>query len=136
MSNRRRPARGNSYRTGYLRSPAWYARRARWFRDEATLTHGAVRCAVCTVKGTPRTLELHHLSYDGVASTAGRWTANEAHGDLVAVCPDHHRLIHQLTDRDPVLRDHRSRRAANREAIARLRRRLTQRLHSMIAAIA
>ena len=34
MSNSRRPAVGNGYRA-YLRSPAWFARRARWFRDRS-----------------------------------------------------------------------------------------------------
>ena len=31
MSNRRRPAQGNAYLTGYLKSPVWFARRDRWF---------------------------------------------------------------------------------------------------------
>lgn len=129
MSNRRRPARANTYRSGYLQSVAWFTRRSRWFRNEAAI-NGAVRCAVCCGRGTTRTLELHHLSYDGVAFVDGQWVANEAHADLVAAHREHHALIHQLIDRDPVLRDHRSRRAANTEALRRLRRRLAQNLRA------
>lgn len=124
MSNRRRPARGNRYRTGYLTSIEWFRRRARWFREEAD-TYGVVRCAVCLGRGTSSTLELHHLDYRGVAEVpGGGWRAGEEHTDLLAVHPDHHRMVHQLLDSDKVLGRLRNRRDASMQAIAKLRRRI------------
>lgn len=125
MSNRRRPSRGNTYRTGYLKSVAWFERRALWFRVEAE-ARGVVRCAVCAGIGTARGFELHHLDYVGVVEDSTGWIAGECHGDLVAVHPGHHSLIHELIDRDRVLRTHRGRRAANLQAIARLRNRIAK----------
>ena len=46
MSNRRRPARDNTYRTNYLHSGAWFARRDRWFLEEGS-RNGTIRCALC-----------------------------------------------------------------------------------------
>uniref|UniRef100_UPI003703FA75 hypothetical protein n=1 Tax=Vibrio cidicii TaxID=1763883 RepID=UPI003703FA75 len=68
MSNRRRPARGNKYRTNYLHSGAWFARRDRWFLDEQT-RNGEIRCALCLGAGGSHSLELHHLDYRGVTQT-------------------------------------------------------------------
>lgn len=133
MSNRRRPARGNTYRSGYLKSVVWFTRRTQWFRDEAVLTGGVVRCAICSGRGDTRSLELHHLDYTGVAFQDGRWVAGEAHLDLVAMHPDHHRIVHELIDRDPVLRNHRTRREANRIAISKLRNRIRDSLLSVAA---
>lgn len=44
MSNGRRGAYGNAYRTGYLRSVVWFVRRDRWFREE-TLREAMTRCS-------------------------------------------------------------------------------------------
>lgn len=124
MSNRRRPARGNRYRNGYLTSMEWFRRRARWFREETDL-YGIVRCAVCLGRGTSSTLELHHLDYSRVVeSPEGGWTAGEDHADLLAVHPQHHRMLHQLLDSDRVLGKMRNRRDASMQAIAKLRRRI------------
>jgi hypothetical protein len=127
MSNRRRPARTNQYRAGYLHSKPWFARRARWFTEEAD-THGVVRCAVCSGKGTSRTLELHHLDYTGVREDATGWVAAEPHEDLVAAHPRCHEWIHRLIDRDTVLGGMMSRRAANLQAITRLRAKIAGRV--------
>jgi 5-methylcytosine-specific restriction protein A len=130
VSNRRKPNLGNRYRVGYLASTAWFTRRNEWFREETT-RHGVVRCAVCLGAGTTRTLELHHLDYTGVVETAARWIAGEAHEDLIAAHPEHHRLIHQLMDSDRVLSRMRSRQDATLQAISKLRQKIA---HVLLAA--
>lgn len=116
MSNRRRPAVHNTYQTGFLRSPAWFARRTRWFRH-----HPAV-CAGCGVVGTARTVELHHLDYTGVTHTGGQWQAGERDDDLLPLCPTCHEQVHRLIDRDYVLAHLRTRRAATEIALTALRK--------------
>ena len=119
MSNRRRPARANTYRTHYLHSPAWFARRDRWFDEEETRA-GQVRCALCLGVGSTNTLELHHLDYKGVSQTPRGWAARERHEDLTALHPRCHEYVHQLIDRDRALSGFVSRRTASTQAIARL----------------
>ncbi|MFP3466935.1 hypothetical protein [Leifsonia sp. SIMBA_070] len=119
MSNRRRPNRENSYRARYLHSPAWFARRDRWFIDEERL-HGKVRCALCLGAGSAHSLELHHLDYRGVTQTPYGWTAHERHEDLTALHPRCHEYVHQLIERDRALSGFVSRRTASIQAIARL----------------
>jgi 5-methylcytosine-specific restriction protein A len=118
MSNRRSPG-PSDYRGGFLRSPAWFARRARWFRTHAR-TGTPPSCALCQIQGTSATLELHHLEYTGVTLTGGRWRAMEAHIDLLPLHPACHDLVHRLIDRDTVLSRQRTRRDATLIAIARL----------------
>lgn len=119
MSNRRRPGRDNTYRSRYLHSPAWFARRDHWFADEQTRT-GHVRCALCLGAGSSRSLELHHLDYRGVTQTPHGWTAGEKHEDLTALHPRCHEYVHQLIERDRALSGFVSRRTASVQAIARL----------------
>lgn len=121
MSNRRRSGPGNNYRTGFLKSSAWFARRDRWFQDE-TGRAGRLRCIVCTTTADRRDLELHHLDYTGVQQTTTGWIAAEQHDDLVPAHPRCHELLHRLLDRDRVLRSLRGRRTANTRAIRQLRR--------------
>jgi 5-methylcytosine-specific restriction protein A len=122
MSNARKSDRLNAYRTGYLKSVSWYVRRRAWFREEATLREGVVRCTICARAGSESTLELHHLEYLRVTGTStGGWVSGEQHTDLVAVHPRCHVWIHQIIDRDVVLRGLIGRRQANLQAIARLR---------------
>lgn len=125
MSNGRRGNAVNAYRSGFLRSRAWFARRSRWFQDAAT--SGPIRCALCRGDGDQSSLELHHLDYAGVTRRSVGWIADEAHDDLIPVHPRCHTLIHRLIDRDVVLRRHRTRRDATQEAIARIRARLARR---------
>lgn len=120
MSNHRRPIWDNTYRTRYLHSPAWFARRDRWFTDERRRT-GPIRCALCLGTGNPRTLELHHLDYHGVTQTPKGWAARERHQDLTALHPRCHEYVHQLIDRDRALSGLVSRRTASTQAICRLR---------------
>ena len=120
MSNRRRPARGNTYRSNYLHSGAWFARRDRWFLEEGS-RNGTIRCALCLGVGSARSLELHHLDYRGVTQTPHGWTAHEQHEDLTALHPRCHEYVHQLIDRDRVFSGFVSRRSASLQAIARLR---------------
>ncbi len=130
MSNRRRPAWDNNYRTRYLHSPAWFARRDRWFVTEMRQV-GHVRCALCLGTGTPRTLELHHLDYRGVLQTPAGWAAREQHDDLTALHPRCHEYLHQLIDRDRALSGLVSRRTASAQAIARLRAKLGRYVESL-----
>lgn len=118
MSNRRRPAQGNAYLTGYLKSPVWFARRDRWFRTHAR-TGQPLYCAACGQPASVDALELHHVDYTGVQFDRG-WKAREHHEDLLPLHPACHELLHRLIDRDRVLSHHRPRRAANELALARL----------------
>ena len=121
MSNRRRPSRGNTYRTGYLVSPQWFGRRDRWFRDEHR-TAGGWTCAGCTRSADRRELELHHLSYAGVKRTPSGWSAAEAHEDLWSMHPACHELLHRIIDRDTLLARHRTKRQASLSALQIVRR--------------
>lgn len=121
MSNRRRPGVQNSYTSGYLHSPAWFARRDRWFRTQAAFGR-KVACAACGRTAPTTQLELHHLDYTGVQTLLdGRWQAAERHDDLVPMHPYCHELLHRLIERDVVLARHRTRRNASLIAIDRLR---------------
>lgn len=124
MSNGRRGARGNAYRAGFLRSDAWFARRARWFREEHARTPGPVRCAGCGKPAEDDALELHHVDYAGVQRTERGWEAWEPHDNLWPMHPACHEYVHRLLDRDKLLRRFRSRRVATQRAIATLRARL------------
>lgn len=124
MSNSRKPSLVNVYRSEFLRSRTWFARRDRWFTEEAT--RGIpLRCAGCQRAATPRELELHHRDYSGVTLEQGRWQAREPHDDLVPLHPYCHDLLHRLIDRDAVLSRNRTRRAASDQALQRLRQKLT-----------
>ena len=87
MSNTRRPAStSRSYRTGYLKSPAWFARRDRWVRAHAH-TGVPLTCRACGHSATAAELELHHTDYHGVHNEGGQWRAREPHSDLVPLHP-------------------------------------------------
>lgn len=123
MSNRRRPALMNLYRSEFLHSRTWFARRDRWFTQQAA--RGIpLACAGCGRAADKKHLELHHLDYAGVVLEQGRWKALEAHDDLVSMHPYCHDLLHRLIDRDAVLARNRTRRAASAHALERLRRSL------------
>lgn len=124
MSNSRKPSLVNVYRSEFLRSRTWFARRDRWFTEEAR--RGIpLSCAGCQRVATSRELELHHRDYAGVTLEQGRWQAREAHDDLVPLHPYCHDLLHRLIDRDAVLARNRTRRAASDQALQRLRQKLT-----------
>lgn len=124
----RRPP-DDSYRARYLDSPAWLARRDRWFAEERRRA-GELRCALCLGAGTPLTLELHHFDYRGVAQTPLGWAAHEGHQDLTALHPHCHESVHQLMERDRALSGLSSRRAASVQAISRLRAKLARLLEA------
>lgn len=119
MSNSRRPAVGNAYRS-YLRSPAWFARRARWFREQ-TAQGEPIICPACGEVGDGTTLHLHHLDYQGVSRSDGGWRASERHDDLVPLHPNCHETLHRLIERDTVLSRHRSRRDATVIGLEKIR---------------
>ncbi|MDQ0615318.1 5-methylcytosine-specific restriction protein A [Microbacterium sp. W4I4] len=128
MTNQRRTGLKNLYREEFLRSPAWFARRNRWFRDHTAT--GALPCAACGVVTVKDELELHHRDYEGVRITQGVWQAWEDDDDLVALHPHCHELLHRLIDRDVVLARHRTRRDASDHAL----RALQLKLHDVQAA--
>lgn len=119
MSNRRVTG-ATTYRSDYLRSQAWFARRNRWFLTEQRRGRTPM-CGVCGGAASASNLELHHLDYAGVTLVAGRWRAQERHTDLVAMHPTCHDLVHRLIDRDTVLSRQRTRRDATTIAAARIR---------------
>jgi 5-methylcytosine-specific restriction protein A len=124
VSNRRKPF-GDPYRTGFLRSPAWRGRRARWFRKQERLGR-PLACAGCGLAATSDQLELHHLDYAGVRRAAdGTWRAFEPHADLVPLHPYCHGLLHQFIERDRILSYHRDRRVASAVALTLLRAKLS-----------
>lgn len=126
MSNRRKSATRNTYRSEFLRSPAWFARRERWFRKQERLGLTLV-CAACQRTESKNHLELHHLDYTGVQFVDGKWRAFEPHDDLVPLHPYCHDLLHRLIDRDVVLSRLRTRRAASTFALERLQLKLVDR---------
>ncbi|MCK6065755.1 MULTISPECIES: hypothetical protein [Microbacterium] len=121
MSNRRKPGALNTYRSEFLSSPAWFARRARWFRKQERLSR-SLACAGCGWPAAREQLELHHLDYSGVRFVHGSWRAFERHDDLVPLHPYCHGMLHQLIDRDRVLSHHRGRRIASAIALSILRK--------------
>lgn len=122
MSNRRRRWE-TTYRTGYLRSRVWFARRDRWFAEQAG--RGIpLGCAGCGRPAPREHLELHHHDYAGVVLSRHGWRAEERHDDLEALHPLCHELLHRLIERDLVLARLRDRRTASREALARLHAKL------------
>ncbi len=125
MSNRRRSGYRNNYRSEYLCSPAWHARRDRWF---ASRTHTQLQlcCLGCGREASKEQLELHHLTYGGVIFRDGRWIAAERDRDLLPLHPYCHELLHRLIDRDILLSRHRDRSQANLVALRHLRRALTR----------
>lgn len=124
MTNRRKPLRAKAYRSEFLRSRAWFARRDLWYATESSVSR-PLACAGCGCPATARQLELHHLTYAGVHRMEdGMWLARERHIDLVPMHPYCHELLHRLIDRDAVLSRHRTRRAASEIALKALRRKL------------
>jgi hypothetical protein len=123
MSNRRKPALAGMYRRTYLRSPEWFARRDRWFAEQAA--RGIpLTCAGCGQPATKARLELHHLDYSGLVPGDNKILAREKHEDLTAMHAYCHELLHRLIDRDKVLSHNRTRRAATEIALIKLRRSL------------
>lgn len=124
MSNSRRSGYRNAYRAEFLRSPAWHARRDRWFTQHARTGRPLV-CLACGAPATKEGVELHHVTYAGVIHRDGRWIAAERHRDLLPLHPYCHELLHRLIDRDTLLARGRDRRTANLLALTRLHRKLT-----------
>lgn len=124
MTNQRRTGLKNMYRDDFLRSPAWFARRDRWFRAHSA--NGTVLCASCGMATIKSKLELHHRDYEGVRIVQGTWQAWEDDDDLVALHPHCHELLHRLIDRDVVLARHRSRRDASDHALGMLQLKLQE----------
>lgn len=125
-SLKRKPAHAaSSYRDGYLKSRAWFARRSNWFNAEQKL-RGSVRCAVCDTTLTLQTLVLHHYEYAGVIQRPdGTWIGRERHTDLVAFCNPDHDALHRYLDRDPAWKML-GRRAATQHLVRKMRLRLAE----------
>lgn len=76
----------------YMNSPAWVARKRRWFREHWERTHEHAVCVVCGA----RPVDLHHLDY-------GR-LGNEDYDSLVPVCQPDHDRIHAAWEATPHVR--------------------------------
>jgi len=84
----------------YLRSQQWGFRRVRWFRDCRARGHEPA-CQVCHLTLTEaESLDLHHVSYEGVTwdDTRHVWQAQEADADLMPMCRVHHQELHKMMD--------------------------------------
>lgn len=125
MSNRRKSGIRGDYRSEFLHSPAWLARRARWFRKQERLGR-PLACAGCGQAARMTELELHHLDYSGVRSVGGSWRALERHEDLLPMHPFCHGAVHRIIEHDRVLSYHRSRRVASAIALNILRSRFAR----------
>lgn len=85
-----------TYLRGYLKSPAWFARRRAWFRSVEQRGQVVV-CLVCREAGP---VDLHHTSYEGVRQeSSGGWVAGEADEDLMPLCRSCHEDLHRELDR-------------------------------------
>lgn len=134
MSNARKPsAKAQDYRTGYLKSTAWFARRDGWIAAELHRI-GHLVCGVCEGDVDRRKVEIHHLSYEGVTRDGDSWFAHEAHEDLVGLHVRCHEWLHRLLDSDAALRRMTDRRLANRIAIVRLRAKLRRTIDELLEA--
>lgn len=118
MSNRRRSPVANRYRTDFLHSLAWFARRDRWFRTQTS--RGPLVCAACLTPATEDQLELHHVDYSGVTFVDGSWRAFEPHQALIPLHRECHEHLHRILDRDRLLARHRTREDATRTALTLL----------------
>ena len=70
----------------YMHSAAWTRGRNRWLEQHYTRSEEPPVCVVC---GAGR-FELHHLDYDRL----GR----ETYDDLLPLCREHHRALHDAWD--------------------------------------
>jgi hypothetical protein len=101
----------------YIASEDWYARRALWYADHLRLTGTDPSCAVCGQPWRLRDGDLHHASYERLG--------HERHADLIPMCRDDHRALHDLWDAVPSWR-RLGRARATVGIIAALRRNLHQ----------
>lgn len=84
----------------YLGSHQWGFRRVRWFRDCRANGYEPA-CQVCgTTLADEGSLDLHHVSYEGVSwhETKRQWVAAEADEDLMPMCRTHHQQLHRIID--------------------------------------
>lgn len=129
MKSLRRKSSGTYHR--YLRSGAWFARRKAWFNTHIE-ADGQVGCAVCRVRLTLATAQLHHTEYAGVTKDAqGRWVADEADEDLLAMCGPCHEDLHEMFDTNKGWMQM-GRRAATTTAIGKLQRQLAKGLLALM----
>lgn len=112
--SQRRLRRRRAY-AAYIESPDWYTRRALWYADHLWITGAEPRCGVCEQPWRLDDGHLHHASYDRLG--------HERHDDLVPLCGDHHKALHDLWDASPSWR-RLGRARATAGIIAALRRNL------------
>lgn len=96
---RKRGAKALAYRSGYLGSEAWAARRRAYYGGVWSRGFVAM-CQVCGKTGADGvSLHLHHLSYEGVRRGAdGVWVAGEKDEDLLPLCETDHESLHKILD--------------------------------------
>lgn len=91
LRTRRRVAAGAAY-ARWMGSPAWWARRRAWARQERQRA-GRARCAMCGAPWDPDRGDLHHLSYEHLGA--------ERHEELMAMCRGCHEAVHRVIDASP-----------------------------------
>ena len=72
----------------------------RWFRECRKWGFEPV-CQVCRKSLVDAgSLDLHHVSYEGVGwdEQRNQWIAAEQHTDLIPMCRNHHQQLHQMMD--------------------------------------
>lgn len=111
MSNGR-AARGAQY-ASYMASPAWWARRRRWYREASA--DGEPACIGCDQQWTLDD-DMHHVTYERLG--------DESHDDLWPMCRECHDFVHTILGRPGWARV--GRRQAHRIALRGLRDRAKQ----------
>lgn len=90
---------GNPQYREYLESNQWAKRRREWFEDCRAAGYEPA-CQVCerTLEKSG-SLDLHHVSYDGVhQDEGGWWWAEETDADLLPMCRLCHQELHRRMD--------------------------------------
>jgi hypothetical protein len=115
MPNTERRIHRRAVYDSYLASRAWRDRRRAWYSAWLTTAGTPPRCIVCDRQWSPKSGHLHHLTYVRIG--------NEDDTDLVPLCPQDHRRLHEVMERSQSWR-RLGRAQASIGIIAMLRRRL------------
>ena len=79
----------------YITSPAWYARRRKWWdvHEDRTGTRIMLCPGGCGTQVNERDDDMHHMSYDRLG--------DELHTDLLPLCRRCHETVHMLIENSP-----------------------------------
>lgn len=96
---RKHASRSVGYRQGYLKSGAWSVFRAGFYGRlrAAGILPACAACGRAEHEGV--SLELHHLSYEGVSQLpSGQWVSGESDDDVILLCREDHEQLHRVLD--------------------------------------